>query len=393
MGAAFLISSKDLRQRLRDRSAILFAIVAPLGLIAILSTIFGGAFGVDLDLRFAVVDEDGGELAAAFTTGVLPAVEEQGFATVETLDDRADAEAQVRAGDLTAAFVIPAGFSAAATSGGAVPIEVLGNVDADIGTSVAEAIANAFAAEVRAVQIAIGTVLGAAPDHDPAEVQRLAEAVTASAPPAVLGAVEAPRRELDPVTYLSAGMAVFFLFFTVQFGVTSLLEERRDGTLQRLLAAPVSRASIYGGKALTSFLLGIVSMTVLVVASDLLIGAEWGDPVGVALLVVAGVTAATALMAFLATVARTAEQANVWQSVTAVVMGMLGGTFFPVAQAGGALEFISLLTPHRWFLRGLSQLAGGGTVPDALPAMGALLVFALVGFAATGVRLRGEVLG
>ena len=42
-------------------------------------------------------------------------------------------------------------------------------------------------------------------------------------------------------------MAVFFLFFTVQFGVTSLLEERNDGTLARLLAAPISRARSSAG--------------------------------------------------------------------------------------------------------------------------------------------------
>ena len=62
-------------------------------------------------------------------------------------------------------------------------------------------------------------------------------------------------------------MAVFFLFFTVQFGVTGLLEERNDGTLARLLAAPISRAAILFGKLLTSFALGVISMTVLVAAT------------------------------------------------------------------------------------------------------------------------------
>ena len=60
--------------------------------------------------------------------------------------------------------------------------------------------------------------------------------------------VSAQTKELDQKSFFAAGMAVFFLFFTVQFGVTSLLEERNDGTLARLLAAPISRASILGGK-------------------------------------------------------------------------------------------------------------------------------------------------
>ena len=38
---------------------------------------------------------------------------------------------------------------------------------------------------------------------------------------------------------------------------------------------------------------------------------------------------------------------------------MLGGTFFPVAQAGGLLATLSLATPQAWFLRGIENLAGG----------------------------------
>ena len=42
MRAALLIASKDLRQRARDRSAFMMAIVVPLALAFILSQILGG---------------------------------------------------------------------------------------------------------------------------------------------------------------------------------------------------------------------------------------------------------------------------------------------------------------------------------------------------------------
>lgn len=388
MRAAVTISLKDLRERVRDRSALLFGIVVPLGLAFVFSSVFGGAFGVDLDLDYAVVDLDGGPVAAAFVDEVLPAVVAEGLGEVTTSDDVEYVRERVREGELTAAFVLPEGFSEAVTSGRGATIEVLGNVDASIGTQIAAAIASGFATEVAAVQLAVGATLG--PDAaDPEAIDRIATAVSEQAAPVAVGEVETRRRELDPVTYLSAGMAVFFLFFTVQFGVTSLLEERRVGTLQRLLAAPVGRWSVIGGKLLTSFVLGVVSMAVLVIASDVLIGAVWGDPLGVALLVVCGVVAATAIMALIASVARTSEQANVWQSIIAVVLGSLGGVFFPIA-SGGWLGRLTLLTPHQWFMRGLSAMAGGGGPVDALPAAGALLVFAAVGFGLAAVRMRGE---
>jgi ABC-2 type transport system permease protein len=141
-------------------------------------------------------------------------------------------------------------------------------------------------------------------------------------------------------------MAVLFLFFTVQFGVTSLLEERNDGTLARLLAVAISRASILGAKLLTSFLLGVISMTVLAVATTLLFHAHWGDPLGVAVLVVSATLAATGIMALIATLARNAEQAANWQSVVAVVLGLIGGTFFQVSQAPGILSRLTFAAPQ-----------------------------------------------
>ena len=50
MRVAFLIAAKDLRQRLRDRSALLTAIVAPLGLAVIFSQLLAGAHGLLHDL-------------------------------------------------------------------------------------------------------------------------------------------------------------------------------------------------------------------------------------------------------------------------------------------------------------------------------------------------------
>jgi ABC-2 type transport system permease protein len=177
---------------------------------------------------------------------------------------------------------------------------------------------------------------------------------------------------------MAAGMAMFFLFFTVQFGITGLLEERSLGTLPRLLAAPVPPLTVLAGKLLTSILVGLASMVTLVFATTLLLGARWGDPWGVALLVVAGVLAATGIMALAAAPARAPEQAQQWQTVIAITLGALGGAFFPTAQAGGLVAALGLISPHQWFLRGLAELSGGAGASAVLPFAGVLLLFAVV---------------
>src|SRR5207249_3130161 len=122
----------------------------------------------------------------------------------------------------------------------------------------------------------------------------------------------------------------FFLFFTTQFGAISILRERREGTLSRLLASPVPKRAIVASKALYAYVLGVGSMSVLVVATTLLIGANWGKVVPVAALVAAGVFAAMGVQSLGITLADNEEQASGFGALTAVVLGLLGGTLFPL---------------------------------------------------------------
>ncbi len=373
MRAALLIAGKDLRQRLRDRSAIMIAVVVPFALAAIFSVTLSAVSDESVTFSYALVDEDRGELGRVFGDQVLGDLEREGLVRLTRVDSVEEGRRLADVGAATT-FVVPAGFTEAVAAGGAAEIRVIGNADARIASQVARSIAEAFAGELDAVRIAVATVLAeGSGDADPVALARRAADVPS---PVSVEDVSAARKELETETFYAAGMAVFFLFFTVQFGISSLLDERREGTLSRLVAAPITRVSILAGKLLTSYALGVAAMAVLVVASSLLLGAQWGSPPGVALLVLAGVLAATGVMALVATVARTPEQAGYAGSVVALVLGMLGGSFFPVSQAGGAISTLSLLTPHAWFLRGLADLSGGGGVGDILPALGAILAFA-----------------
>ena len=375
MAPALRIALKDVRQRLRDRSAILLAFVVPLVLAAIFSVLFGPT-STPRPFDYAVVDLDGGPITQAFSDQVLASLAQEEIVTVAPMDE-GEARAAVRDGDLDAAFVFPAGFTAGVQSQEPVEVDVVGSVDSPIGTDVARSIARSYLADLNAARVAAGSLMQARPGASEDDVAAIAEQV-ATAPPAVaLEDVSASTRVLDAKTYYAAGMAIFFLMFTVQFGVTSLIDERSEGTLARLLAAPVRRSSILLGKLLTSVVLGLTSVTVLVVASTLLLGADWGNPVGVALLVLAGVLAATGITLVVASMARTPELASSWQAVVAISLGLLGGAFFPIQQSGSFLATASLLTPHAWFLRGLGNLSGGG-VADVLPAVLALLVFTAV---------------
>ncbi len=375
MNAIWLIAAKDLRQRLRDRSAYLLALVLPLALAFIYSLIFGSGAS-PRPFRYAVADLDHGQVAQSFAGQMLPHIAEEGIIEIRQVASRDLAVAAAQDGDVDAAFVIPSGFP---QSGG---IEVIGNPEAPTGTDVAVALARSFTAELESIRLSV-----AAASPSPLSQEELATKAMQTARPLTVEDVSARERMLGPKSYFAAAMAVFFLFFTVQYGVTSILDERQLGTLSRLLAAPIPARHVLMGKLLSSFVLGVVSMTVLVLATSLLLGAAWGNPAGIMLLIVCGVTAATGITALVAAFAKTPELAGSMQSVIAVVLGLLGGAFFPIAQLGGFMRTLSLLTPHAWFLRGLGELSGGGSVTDILPAAGAILAFAAVTLAVALTRL------
>jgi ABC-2 type transport system permease protein len=326
--AALLIAGKDIRQRLRDRSAVLVAIVVPLVLASIFGLIFHDVTTGDAcDCEFGVVDAPAPLVAALAGSDVI---------TLHREPDIGAARADLEAGRIGAALVF--------TRDGVV---VIGDVDLPITAQIAESVATTYANRVAGDAIEIADI-------------------------------SAKSRQLDIGTFYAAGMTVFFLFFTVQFGVSSILDERRDGTLARMLVAPIRGAAVLLGKLLTSVVLGVVSMVVLALATHFLLGAQWGNPLGVLLLIVAGVIAATSVMALIATLAKTPDQAQSWQSMVALILGMLGGTFFPVAQAGGVLAAASLATPQAWFLRGVEDLAAGDGVGAVAGPVFAMLAFAVL---------------
>ena len=390
MRAAWTIALKDLKQRIRDRSAFLVGIVAPFGLALIFSFIFNPIQDFEFGATYGVVDQDGGPAAALFVDQVLGRVEGvtvERVATVAEATQRVDTEGSPfpEEDTLDAAFVIPPGFSDAVQTGETASLEVIGNEAAPTNAGIAVAFADGYAGELTAVRTSVAALETVLQE----QVDRFTAGVEALQTPNPISLVDtsAETKQLDGTTFYAAGLGIFFVFFTVQFGILSLLDERHAGTMTRLLGAPIARESIIAGKAINAFIMGVVSLLVLVVATTLLLGADWGNPIGVGVLVVGGILAAIGVMSVGGSFARTAEQASNATAIIALILGFLGGTFFPVAQSDSVLATLRFVTPHAWFMQGLGDLAGGELSAVVVPFL-ALLLFAVVTGAVGLFRMR-----
>lgn len=376
MRAFFTMVLKDLRQRLRDGTLLVFAIVLPLGLAFLLNMLLGGDPEEDFTARYSVADTDGGELASVFVTGVLEPLEEEGVIELQTADSEAEARQAVESGEVSAAFFIPEGFTDDLRNGESAELQVIGDVDSPSEVQVARGVAEAFASEHHRVELAVMTA-----DASPQEKGELTERVAQNGSAVrVVEDTDANWRQLDSPTYYAAGTAVFFLFFAAMPGVVSLFEERRNGTLIRLAAAPIGTFAILAAKLASTVLVGLVSMTIVITASSLTFGAQWGAPLGVAVLTIATVLAAVGIVSAVAGFATNSEQASNWSTVIALLLGLLGGSLFPLTTLG-PWSTLSYLTPHYWFLRGLSDMTAGAGPMSLLLPVGVLLAMALAGTA------------
>ncbi len=368
---------RDFRARLSDRSALVLAVLAPAALVTVLSFLVQGP-----DVEKVPVGLVGGDatLTTALQRGPLAALESDDTLAVTSYDDEKALRSAIDDGDVDGGLVVADDGSG---------VIVLHDSDAVVANAILESVARSTALTVDGVGQAVHADRALGGSASPAELAQrvVAEPTTSSLTDATEGA-----DAIDPKTQVAAGMATFFLFFTVQFGVLGLLEERREGTLARILAAPVPAWQVVLSKVFVSLALGLVSMAFMVGFSSLLLGADWGNLVGVALLVVTGVIAAVATVSLVAGLAKSAEQAGAIQAGIALVLGILGGSFFSMARAGGFAATATKLTPHYWFNEGLVRMTGGQGWTAALEPVGALLLFAVVvgvpGLLLAGRRVR-----
>jgi ABC-2 type transport system permease protein len=378
MEQLWTMTASDLRQRVRDRSVVIFAVVVPLALMVVFNLVFGGAEELELKpvtVAAAVPDDD--ELGQV----VVAALGELGAPEVTVRDVGADEVRQLaEAGTAQLGIVVPEGFSAALARGDGPVVQLVEGDGAGIETDILVAVVQGVLDQLSAgtVAAAAGGELGLRPE----QLGAIAQQAATAGPAVILAEGEASSEQLSGLGTLVAGQAGMFLLFTVGFGVLGLVAEREQGTLARLRSMPMRPGLVVAAKALVSFVLGVVATSVLLVAGTLMFGVDFGSPLAVGVLVVCAVTAATSLMLVIARLARTAEQANIVQSILAVALGTAGGAFFPLTATGVVGRLLDL-NPVAAFIRGLGITSGGGGLADVGVPVLYMLGFALVVVAAS----------
>lgn len=186
----------------------------------------------------------------------------------------------------------------------------------------------------------------------------------------------------DIVLMLLPGAMYFWVLFIGQGPFQEVLQEKQNLILPRLLASPVTPAQYVLAKMLRCLVLCSIALVLLLVASTVIFGIKWGNPIKLAGVVAMWAVSMMGMLSVIYALARTREQANVLSPLVLMLFAMLGGSMFPFESLPGFLQLIGQYTPNRWAVLILQGVARSKPLIElARPLMG----LAALGVLGTGL--------
>jgi len=210
--------------------------------------------------------------------------------------------------------------------------------------------------------------------------------VIAAEPPEAGGIINYP-----PVVASSLGLLVLFLLFGTLFGAGWLVEDRRNGTLARLISARGVSASWFLGNWTSLFTVGLFLAIMLVGGSVLLTGIPPFSGLPAWLLIVAYLACLASLGMALSTLFQTAARLQAATPAIAILSGFAGGCLWNQMGTVGSLPYIALATPQGWILQALGALYANSSDMGWLRSVAVLMGSSVVMSAFSWYRLRRNV--
>jgi ABC-2 type transport system permease protein len=341
----------------RDRRTVALLFVAPIVILGLLGYLIRGSSTAP---TVGIANDDSGPLGAQVTDSLRQSTK------IETTDIQAsEGDVKLKDGSIVAYIVLPSDFSQQVQQGNVAP-------------------------EVH--------LEGSQPGQDSPVLQALQQSLISVA---ARGNIHfAPKVEylyggpdFDTLDYFGAafvGLIVFFLVFVIT--IVSFLNERSQGTLERLMASPLRRGEIVLGYMAGFTIVALVqAIEVLVFALAVLRIHNEGSVLLIFGMEALMVIAAVNLGIFLSMFARSEFQAVQFIPLVIVPQFLLSGILFPVSSEPQALQYVSNVLPLTYAVNGMRDIMIKGadlTWPSLQLDLGVVAAFGIVLIVAGTATLR-----
>lgn len=401
---AWYITLKDLLVLTKDKRALVLLLLLPLMFIAIIGMSTGQFLTRDDDserFKIALVDENQTDTSHDLVAE-LRQRPELVITTVESQDAAADV---LRRGDASVILVVGPRFEEKVDEVRLSDIFNSGSELTTIGPAsldlTVEAKPNGVGRLLEAVLFSqivryVATIAAKKNPITRAWVRSRDTDESAVAAQTAATAAENNTKKNGVYLWVVPGFTVMFAFFLISIMARSFIIERDQGTLRRLLIAPIGTWQVLIGKTMPFYLTSVLQCSLLFICGRLLFGMPWGtEPVYLIPVILCTSAAATSLGLLLSTLVHSDQQVSSYGTALILILSSISGCFFPREFFPKVMKQISLFTPHAWALKAFDAVLSQPIVDPKLIATccAMLLVFTSLFFATGWWRFRATAQG
>ncbi|MCO6496429.1 MAG: ABC transporter permease [Chitinophagaceae bacterium] len=177
-----------------------------------------------------------------------------------------------------------------------------------------------------------------------------------------------------------SGTAVMMLLFSVVGIGMGLLEEKQEGTLKRLLYAPMNPMKILFGKMISANIISIFQLAVMFLFAALVFGLELKNhSTGLLITIIATAFACSAFGVFLASFAKSRQQVQGLSTLIILVMSAIGGSMIPIFFMPAFMQKLAVISVNYWSIQGFYDVLWRELPVFSTTFLSRILVLVLIG--------------
>jgi ABC-2 type transport system permease protein len=360
---------KDLKLFFADKKSMLITFAVPISLITLFAFAFGGVGqekGKARPTTIVIADEDQTD-ASKKVIAQLDSLKE----LVVSLSTTQAAEKLVKKGDEAAILIFHKGFADSLNAGNDPPVEFEydASKEAEIGILQGALTGKLMAiiGEKSMAKNAIRTFDMQYPDMDAATKEAIHAQILNNFSPDESGkpaqsfikttALMAEEENSPGLVQAVSGTAIMMLLFSVVAVGASMLDEKQEGTLKKLLYSPLPPNHILFGKMIYANLIAMLQLSVMFLFARLAFGLDiLPHLLSILLMIIATAYACSSFGVLLASFAKSRQQVQGISTLIVLVMSCIGGSMIPTFAMPAFMQKISVFSVNYWGIQGFYDI-------------------------------------
>jgi ABC-2 type transport system permease protein len=388
----WFIALNNLRMFVTDRTAMVMFILFPFLFIVMFNILLSNVGSEDPRLELHLVTLETNGISQQIIQEHVTTDESQlkpGEPKVIWDKDYNQAKTDVENGNIQGFLVFPADFTEAIMSGKETNLEIVARPDATNTRMALNGIAQGFVSSIGAQRVIINSTVALLSQQGKSQ-EEIQQTVTQILNGGGSGDNSQPLiayksenfgevKPFNASSYVVPGYLVMFVFFAAAIASADIIKERKNHTLERLLASSVNKETILGGIYLGAVFRGLLQIAIFWVVGILAFRIDLGlEPWAVILISILMVLMSAAFSLMLATIVKTDRSAAAIAVLVSLILAPLGGCWWPLFITPQWMQSLAKFTPHGWANMGFNKLMlFGAEASDVTWEMLALVGFAV----------------